>query len=90
MLNVILFHETFEYAITINICYCCQLLHLQAKVPFGLTWAIACVVIETFTPIMNNCVLDQYEGYWLLFDTLHVAIVISIQLRIKDNKQTTT
>jgi len=65
---------------TINICCRRQLLHLQAKVPFGLTWAIACVVIKTFTLIMNHCVLDQYEGYWLLFDALHVAIVISIQL----------
>ncbi len=80
MPNVILFHETFEYAITINICYYRQLFHLQAKVPFGLTWAIACVVIKTFTPIMNHCVLEQYEGYWLLFDALHVAIVINIQL----------
>ncbi len=79
MLNVILFHETFEYSITINIYYCRQLLHLQTKVPFGLTWAIVCVVIKTFTPIMNHCVLDLYEGYWLLFDALHVAIVISIQ-----------
>ncbi len=51
----------------------------KQKVPFGLTWAIVCVVIKTFTPIMHHCVLDQYEGYWLLFDALHVAIVISIQ-----------
>jgi hypothetical protein len=55
--------------------------------PFGLTSAIACVVIETFKPIMNHCVLDQYEGYWLLFDAFYVAIVISIQLLIKHNKQ---
>ncbi len=80
MLNVILFHESFEYVITINNCYYCQLLHLQAKLSFVLTWVVACVVIETFTPIMNHCVLDQYEGYRLLFDVLHVAIVINIQL----------
>jgi hypothetical protein len=36
---------------------------------------------------MNHCVLDQYDHYWLLFDALHVAIVISIQLWIK-KKQT--
>jgi hypothetical protein len=47
--KVVFFWETLKYVNAINICYIRQFFHLQAKVPFGLTWAIFHVVMRTLT-----------------------------------------
>ena len=73
--------ETQEYATTINICYGRQTAALQARVPSGLTWAVAKAVTETLRPVMQQCILNQSRGYWLLSDALYAAFHISIHLQ---------
>ena len=79
--KVILFQETLEYADAINICYAAQSLKLQARVPTGVTWAVARTVTETLNPVVKQCVLNQTRGYWLLSDALAAALAISVELR---------
>jgi hypothetical protein len=60
---VILFQETFEYMIIINMCYGHQVTHLQAHVLDGQTWAIARIMIETLLHVVNWCILNQSNGF---------------------------
>ena len=55
----------------INICYGRQIAILQARIPSGLTWAVAKAVTETLRPVVQQCILDQSHGYWLLNDALY-------------------
>ena len=78
--KVIFFQETLEYADAINICYAAQSLKLQARVPIGVTWAVARIFTETLNPVVKQCVLNQTRGYWLLSDALAAALAISVEL----------
>jgi hypothetical protein len=51
--KVVFFCETLEYVNAINISYPRHFFHLQAKVPFGLTWAIFHVVMRTLTLVVK-------------------------------------
>ncbi len=51
--KVMMFQETLEYVNAINICYTQQNSSFQARVPNGLTWAIARAVIEILNPIVH-------------------------------------
>jgi hypothetical protein len=79
--KVVLFQETQEYADAINICYRRQSLKLQARVPSGMTWATARTVTQTLNPVVQQCVLNQTRGYWLLSDALVAAFRMSIELQ---------
>ena len=76
--KVVLFQETQEYADAISICYRRQSLKLQARVPSGMTWATARTVTQTLNPVVQQCVLNQTRGYWLLSDALAAAFRMSI------------
>lgn len=69
-----------RYADAINICYRRQSASLQARVPTGLTWAIARAVTETLTPVVSQCVLNQTRGFWLLSDALAGALKLMVQM----------
>ena len=79
--KVVLFQETQEYADAISICYRRQSLKLQARVPSGMTWATARTVTQTLNPVVQQCVLNQTRGYWLLSDALAAAFRMSIELQ---------
>lgn len=53
---------------------------MQARVPTGLTWAIARAVTETLNPIVSQCVLNQTRGFWLLSDALAGALKLMVQM----------
>jgi hypothetical protein len=75
-----------EYASAINICYRKQSLALQARVPDGLTWAVARVVTETLNPVVEQCILNQTRAFWLLSDALVSAMLISMKLQAVSNR----
>jgi hypothetical protein len=50
---VILFQKKIEYMIAINMCYGCQVVHLQTCVHDGQTWAIAHTMIEILLLVVN-------------------------------------
>jgi hypothetical protein len=53
--KVIIFQETLEYVNAINIYYMQQNSSLQAKVPNGLTWAIAQAITKTLNHGPHQC-----------------------------------
>ncbi len=44
-------------------CYGCQATHLQARVPNGQTWVIVGTMIETLLLVVNQCILNQSNGF---------------------------
>jgi hypothetical protein len=59
----------FKY--TIALCYGQQQsLTLQGRVPSPQVWDIAQVVVDTLVHVVQQCVLSQNQGYWLLFNAL--------------------
>jgi len=68
------------FVITSNLCTC-------VRVFSGLTWAIAQAMVDTLKPIVEQCVLNQTRGYWLLFYVLNVAITICMKVRVDYNCQ---
>ena len=80
--KVVLLQETQEYADAITICYRRQSLKLQARVPSGMTWATSRTVTQTLNLVVQQCVLNQTRGYWLLSYALAAAFHMSIELQV--------
>ncbi len=57
--KVIMFQETLEYVNAINICYMQQNSSFQTRVPSGLTWAIARMIMEIVNPIVHQSLSNQ-------------------------------
>jgi hypothetical protein len=55
---------------------------MTTRVPPPLTWHICCqIVIDCFFFVVTTCILNQYEGHWLLSDAFHFAISMNLKLR---------
>jgi hypothetical protein len=46
-----------------------------------MTWATTRTVTQTLNPVVQQCVLNQTRGYWLLFDALAATFRMSIELQ---------
>jgi hypothetical protein len=55
--------------------------HWPFKVPSPQVWAIAQIVAHAFGPVVQQRVLNQSRGYWLLSDALVVAISLVCPMR---------
>jgi hypothetical protein len=63
-------------------CYRKQsLMRMMTRVPPPLTWHICRIVIDCFFFVVTICILNQYEGHWLLSGAFHFAISMSLRLR---------
>jgi hypothetical protein len=71
---VIPFKETFEFNDTIKFCYSRQTIALQSRIPIPKTWAMVEKMLKIQIPIVNQCVLNQFHGHWLLPNAIFVAI----------------
>jgi hypothetical protein len=68
---VILFQEIVEYMnVMINLSYGRQIVHLQACVFDCQTCAITHIMTEMLLPMVNQCILNQSNGFWLLSNAL--------------------
>jgi hypothetical protein len=66
-----------EFKHTIALCYGQQQsLALQGHVPSPQVWDIAQVVVDTLVHVVQQCVLNQNQGYWLLSNAF--ASIISL------------
>jgi len=54
---------------------------MTTRVPHPLTWHICQIVVDYFSSIVINYVLNQYRGHWLLSDVFHFAIFKSLKMR---------
>jgi hypothetical protein len=80
--QVILFQETLEFKHTIALCYGrLQSLALQGHVQNPQVWVIAQIVADTLGLVVQQCVLNESRGYWLLLDALVVAISLVCQMQ---------
>ncbi len=52
------------------------------------TWVVARAIIETFNPMVKQCVLNQTQGFWLLSNALQVALTISVKLHVDVDRRT--
>jgi hypothetical protein len=79
--KVILFQKTFEFEHVITLCYGRKKsLAFQGCVPTSQIWAIAQVVVDTLGHVVQQCVLNQSWGYWLLSDAFTFAISFTCQM----------
>jgi hypothetical protein len=72
-----------EFKHNIALCYGQQQsLTLQGHVPSPQVWNIARVVVDTLAHVVQQCVLNQNQGYWLLSNALTsiISLVCKIQL----------
>jgi hypothetical protein len=76
-----LFQETLEFKHTIALFYGSQQsLAFQGHVPSPQVWAIPQIVVNTWGLVVQQCVLNQTQGYWLLLDALAIAISVVCQM----------
>jgi hypothetical protein len=77
----------FKYHDGISICFGQQqFLHLSFKVPSYQTWLIVKTIINTLFPILKQCVLNQNQGYWLLFDAFVYTFSLFNMMKGETNK----
>jgi hypothetical protein len=70
-------------------CYSKQsFVRMTIKVPPPLTWHICQIVIDCSFFVVTTCILNQFEGHWLLSDAFHFAISMSLKLREETGKCT--
>jgi len=55
---------------------------LQGCVSSLQVWAIAQIVSNTLGLIVNQCVVNQNQGYWLLSDVLAAIISLVINMQV--------
>jgi hypothetical protein len=56
--KVFFFQETLEFPIAIHLCYSWWTFRLQVQVTLSFTWAIAKVVTEIFSFMIQQCILN--------------------------------
>ncbi len=81
--KVILFQKTLEFKHVIALCYGRQQsLALQGHVPRPQDGAITQVVVDTLGLVVQQCVLNQSQGYLLPSNAFIVAIFLVCQMRL--------
>ncbi len=84
--KLILFQKTLEYHDVINLCDGRQKnLRLQGRVLDAHTWVVCKVVAKIMFLVVKQCILNQTQGYWLLFDALNVTLSLSVCMQIRFN-----
>jgi hypothetical protein len=46
-----------------------------------LTWHIFKTIVDSLSPIVATCVLNQSRSHWLLFDALHSTITMCLKFK---------
>jgi len=54
---------------------------MNARILPPLTWHICRIVVDSLSPIVSTCILNQSKGHWLLSDALNSTISISLKFR---------
>ncbi len=49
--------------------------------PSPQVWAIVQIVVDALGPVVQQCVLNQSQSYWLFSDALAVAILFVCQMQ---------
>jgi len=75
---VILFQEAFLFCGVIIMCYSRQItIQVSNQVPPPITWFICQTMVDYLNHVINDCVLKQFTGHWLLFNALNSTIIMS-------------
>ncbi len=83
---MILFHETFLFCGVIVTCYSKQTaIQIFGWVPPPIIWFICQTLVKYLNPIISVCVLNQFDGHWILFDALNSTIIMSSKTKEEIN-----
>jgi len=52
---------------------------ISGRGPPLLTWHIFKIIVDSLSPIVTTCVLNQSKSHWLLFDALQFAITMCLK-----------
>jgi len=58
---------------------------LQNKVPSPQMWVVVKKMANVLTLVVTQCVLNQLERYWLLFDAIVATTTICYMMENKNN-----
>ncbi len=74
--------EALQFCYAIMFCYSKHTtMRITSQVLPPLTWHIFQIVVNCLPPIVSACVINQSHGHWLLNDTLHSIISMSLKLK---------
>jgi hypothetical protein len=80
--KVILLQETVKYWSAINLCYGRQeTLELQGCILDAHTWAVCNAITKTIILVVKQCIRNQIQGPWLLFNALNVAFSFNVVMQ---------
>jgi hypothetical protein len=81
--RIFLFQKTFEYQITISICYGQQqVLHLFSRMLIRQTWVLTQAIVNTLFHVVKQCVLNQTQGYWLLPNAFTSSFTLCLVMNV--------
>lgn len=81
--KIVSFQKTFEYQITISICYGQQqVLHSFSRMLIGQTWVLAQAIVNTLFHVVKQCVLNQTQGYRLLPNAFTSSFTLCLVMNV--------
>ncbi len=66
-----MFQEALHFKDVIIFCYNRQnTIKISGRIPPLFTWHISKIIVDSLSPIVIACVLNQSKNHWLFFDAL--------------------
>jgi hypothetical protein len=80
--KIIIFQEALQFKNVISFCYNKQnVIKINGRVPPNFTWHISKIIMHSISPIVNACILKQFNEHWIFFDTLHSTIFMCLKFK---------
>jgi hypothetical protein len=77
-----MFQEVLQFKDVIIICYSKQnIVRISGRVPPLLVWHIFKTIVDSLSPIVTTCVLNQSRSHWLFSDALQSTITICLKFK---------
>jgi hypothetical protein len=66
-----MFQEALQFKDVIIFCYSRQnIVKISERVPPFFTWHISKTIVDSLSPVVIACVLNQSNNHWLFYDAL--------------------
>lgn len=82
--KVIMFEETLKFK-QVMLCYGRQKTLNLHRVLKAQVWGIVEAIITYLYPLMGACIMNQFKGHWLLFDSFNNIINLIMELEFESN-----
>ncbi len=79
-----MFQEALQFKVVIILYYSRQnIVRISGRVPPLLTWHISKIIVDSLSPIVIVCVLNQSKSHQLLSDALQSTIIMCLKFKEK-------